>query len=213
MSGFPGSPNILKGAFIRYDGSPASPRIVIFPYNPETLSRTIVPGAALPPAGKPNAARGGPQETIVFTMVLDATDLLEQSSAQAAATGVYPILSAIELLMYPPFPVAPLVTLFVWGPYRVVPVRIVSLNILESQFDPNLSPIQATVQVTLSVTGEVDVPSLGYLLQHVATLTSMVGPAYSPTPAPAGVKLPLPGNVPPSSETGTVNPGGLFGAL
>jgi hypothetical protein len=213
MPGFPGSPNILKGAFIRYDGSPAAPRIVIFPYNPETLSRTIVPGPTAAPAGKPNAATGGPQETIVFTMMLDATDQLEQASTQAATTGVYPILSAIELLMYPPFPVAPLVTLFVWGPYRVVPVRIVALNILESLFDPNLSPIQATVQVTLSVTGEVEVPSLGYLLQHVATLTSLAGPAYSPTPNPAGIKLPLPGSVPPSTQTGTVNPGGLFGAL
>jgi hypothetical protein len=213
MSGFPGSPRILKGAFVRYDGSPASPKIVVFPYNPETLSRTIVPGPTEPPAGKPNAATGAPQETIVFTMMLDATDLLEQSSAQAASTGVYPILSAIELLMYPPFPAAALVTLFVWGPNRVVPVRIVALNILESLFDPDLSPIQATVQVTLVVTGPDDIQSLGYLLQHIATLTALAGPVYSPTPSAAGIKLPLPGSVPPSAGTGTATAGGLFGAL
>lgn len=203
MAGFPGSPTILKGAFVRYDGSAASPKIVIFPYNPETLFRTILPNPAATGSGQPNQPAGDPLETITFTLMLDATDALEQSNAQAASTGVYPVLSAIELLMYPPQLGADLVTLFVWGPNRIVPVRITALNIAESVFGPNLSPYQVSVQVTLTVTQEDDVPSLGYLLQHIALLNTFAGTAYSNQPTLAGIKLPLPGYTPPSTRPGT----------
>ncbi len=200
--GFPGSPAILKGAFVRYDATTASPRIVVFPYNPETLSRTIQPGPAAPQAGRPNAATGSPLETIVFSLTLDAADALEARSAQAASTGVYPVLSAIELLMYPPPAGSPWVTLFIWGPNRVLPVRIVGLNIAESLFDPNLSPIQATVQVTLNVASADDFPSLGYLLQHVATLNAMAELGYSASAAATGITLPAPGFAPTSTGEG-----------
>jgi hypothetical protein len=203
MSGFPGSPRILKGAFVRYDTAAASPKIIIFPYNPETLSRTILPSTPSPSAGQPSLAVGSPAETIVFTLTLDATDALEQGSAQAASTGVYPVLSAIELLMYPPPPGLTPVTLFVWGPNRILPVRVTGLNILESLFDPNLSPIQVAVQVTLAVTPAGDVPSLGYLLQHIKSLNALAGLGYSPSPAGTGIKLPAPGNAPPSAGAGT----------
>jgi hypothetical protein len=208
MSGFPGSPNILKGAFVRYDTEAigfetvtVGPKVIVFPYNPETLSRTILASPAGSPGGEPNAATGAPQETIVFTLTLDATDALEQGSAQAVATGVYPVLSAIELLMYEAVPGSIPVILFVWGPNRILPVRIAALNILESLFEPNLSPIQVTVQVTLTVTPPNDVESLGYLLQHIETLNVLAATGYSPSPAGTGVKLPAPGSPPPSSGT------------
>jgi len=203
MSGFPGSPRILKGAFVRYDTPAAGPRIIIFPYNPETLNRIIVPSAPPQPPGPPSAATGSPLETIVFTLTLDAADALEQGSAQAAAAGVYPVLSAIELLMYPPLPGLTPVTLFVWGPNRIVPVRVVGLNILESLFDPSLSPIQATVQVTLTVTPPGDIPSLGYLLQHISLLNGLAGLGYSTSPVGTGITLPAPGSTPPSAGIGT----------
>jgi hypothetical protein len=202
MSGFPGSPRILKGAFVRYDPAAASPKIIIFPYNPETLSRTIIPSPPASSVGLPNPATGSPQETIMFTLTLDAADALEQGNAQAASTGVYPMLSAIELLMYPPPPGLTPVTLFIWGPNRILPVRVAGLNILESNFNPNLSPIQVSVQVTLIVTPADDIPNLGYLLQHVATLNALAVLGYSPSPAPTGINLPAPGNVPSSTGAG-----------
>ncbi len=203
MAGFPGSPNILKGALIRYDGSAASPRIIIFPYNPETLTRTILPNPAATGSNELNQAAGAPQETIIFTLRLDATDALEQANAQAASTGVYPVLSALELLLYPPQPGADLVTLFTWGPNRIVPVRVAALNIVESVFGTNLSPYQVSVQVTLTVTPADEVPSLGYLLQHLALLDTFAGTAYSNQPGEAGIRLPLPGYTPPTTGPGT----------
>ncbi|HMD61005.1 MAG TPA: hypothetical protein VKG78_06220 [Opitutaceae bacterium] len=203
MPGFPGSPRILKGALVRYDTPTAAPKIIVFPYNPETLCRTIAPSPPGIPSGPPGPATGSPLETIAFTLTLDATDALEQGSAQAASTGVYPVLSAIELLMHPAPPGTTPVTLFVWGPSRIVPVSIVGLSIAESLFGTNLSPIQVSIQVTLAVAPAADIPALGYLLQHIATLNALAGPAYSPTPAATGIKLPAPGYKPPSAGTGT----------
>jgi hypothetical protein len=203
MPGFPGSPRILKGAFVRYDTAKAAPRIIIFPFNPETLSRTILPGPPAPAAGPPNPATGSPQETVVFTLTLDATDALEQANAQAGTMGVYPVLSAIELLMYPPPPGQTPVTLFVWGPNRILPVRVAGLSVLESLFNPNLSPIQASVQVTLVVASADDIPSLGYLIEHIGALNVMAALGYSASPTGTGVGLPAPGHAPPSAGTGT----------
>ena len=41
--------------------------------------------------------------------------------------------------------------LFVWGPGRIVPVRVTGLTITEKLYDPLLNPIHAEVQLTLRV--------------------------------------------------------------
>jgi hypothetical protein len=41
--------------------------------------------------------------------------------------------------------------LFVWGPQRVVPVRVTALSITETMYDALLNPIQADVSITLRV--------------------------------------------------------------
>jgi hypothetical protein len=41
--------------------------------------------------------------------------------------------------------------LFVWGPQRVLPVRLTSLNITEEAYDPLLNPIRAKAELSLSV--------------------------------------------------------------
>jgi hypothetical protein len=41
--------------------------------------------------------------------------------------------------------------LFIWGPWRVLPVQIKSLSITEQKFDFLLNPVQAEVQIGLEV--------------------------------------------------------------
>jgi hypothetical protein len=188
MSVFPGSPRLLKGAFFRYDGIGEPPSIIVFPYNPETLTRTISP--AIPGATGHQPSTGQyPQQTIEFTLPLDATDALEQSNAQAIQTGVYPLLSAIELLMYPSTSGAMPLVLFVWGPCRILPVRVIGLTILERLFEPQLSPIQASVRITLLVESA-DFKGLIDFPQSIAILNSFAVQAYSPSPAATGVTPP-----------------------
>jgi hypothetical protein len=43
------------------------------------------------------------------------------------------------------------VVLFVWGPGRILPVRVTSFSVEETLFSPTLHPIQATVSLTLKV--------------------------------------------------------------
>jgi hypothetical protein len=176
---YPGSPKILKGALVHLAAPGAQPAIIVFPYNPETLCRTIVPA----PAGSAAAGEGAgpPQETIMFTLALDATDSLGEGNAQAEDTGVYPVLSAIELLMGTAATAAGAATLFVWGEYRIVPVRVAGLRILERLFNPNLSPIQVSVEVTLLVIADPNdlKGSPGYLQTYNANLATLASSAYT----------------------------------
>ena len=41
--------------------------------------------------------------------------------------------------------------LFVWGPQRIVPVRVTSLSITEMLYDALLNPTRADVSITLTV--------------------------------------------------------------
>lgn len=41
--------------------------------------------------------------------------------------------------------------LFIWGPARVLPVRIRSMSITEQKFDPLLNPVQAQVEIGLAI--------------------------------------------------------------
>ena len=120
---------------------------------------------------------GAPQETITLSeVVLDATDQLETGDAIAGSMGIYPQLSALEMLLYPKSavviantvlmatgsieviqPAAPL-TLFIWGVKRVLPVRIDSFSITEERFDPQLNPIAAKLSLTLNVLSYNDFP-------------------------------------------------------
>jgi hypothetical protein len=177
MSSFPGSPRLQKGAIVGLDPYNPVASVIIFQYNPETLTRTITPSVASPTRGQGGQAdqgealrlKGPPGETISFTIEVDATDQLEQAAPTATAFGVYPTLASLEMLLYPKSalvisnqvlsaagiieiiaPEAPL-TVFVWGAKRVLPVRLSSLTITEEEFDPNLNPIRAKASVGLTV--------------------------------------------------------------
>jgi hypothetical protein len=161
MSSSPLSPRVSQGALVCLDPvSFATTRIIVFSYNPETLCRKLEPGISAPDAANPIPATlpASPRQTIRFTLQMDATDQLETPDQNPLAVkfGVYPVMSAIEVLMYAPNNVQSALTLFVWGANRVVPVRVVELQITEQLFDPTLNPIRVEVTVTLMVQTETD---------------------------------------------------------
>jgi hypothetical protein len=175
MTTFPGSPRLLKGAIVGVDLFNPLASLILFQYNPERLTRSVqVPGRAQTPGGVPNRnevlrLKGPPNETISLEVEIDAADQLEQGETIAQTMGIYPALSSLEMLLYPKSarmilnevlaefgvievipPEAPL-TLFVWGPKRVLPVRITGFSINEQFFDTDLNPIRATVSLSMSV--------------------------------------------------------------
>lgn len=171
MSSFPGSPRLQKGAIVGLD--PANPlaSVIVFQYNPDTLTRSLTAQTTEGEANRGEALRlkGPPQETMSLDVEIDATDQLEQGDSTAASMGIYPALAALEMLLYPKSglvianevlaavgiievipPEAPL-TLFVWGLKRVVPVRLTNFSITEEAFDPGLNPIRAKVSLGMRV--------------------------------------------------------------
>lgn len=51
------------------------------------------------------------------------------------------------------------IVLFVWGPGRILPVRVTSFQVEEQMFSPTLYPLQAKVTVGLEVQNEADLDS------------------------------------------------------
>jgi hypothetical protein len=176
MTTFPGSPRLQKGAIVGTDPARPLPTVVIFQYNPDTLTRTLQAQTASGDADRGEALRlkGPPQETIRIEIEIDAADQLEKAEFPATGMGVYPVLSSLELLLYPLSaqvvanevlmnmgmieivpPGAPL-TLFAWGSKRVLPVRLTEVTITEEAFDPALNPIRARVTLGMRVLNYAD---------------------------------------------------------
>jgi len=171
MSSSSNSPRLLKGAIVSLSPTGIPGRVIVFQYNPDTLTRTLTARMMGGDSDKGEALRfkGPPEEAIKLDVEIDATDQLEQGQGSAMAMGVYPALSALEALLYPDAisviandkllsagskevipPEAPL-TLFVWGPKRVLPVKLNSLGITEEAHDPALNPIRAKVSLDMRV--------------------------------------------------------------
>jgi hypothetical protein len=179
MSAFTGSPNVHKGAIVGIDPFNPLASVVIFQYSPDKLTRTLqVQAAGGGESGFSEALRlkGAPIETIKVDVEIDATDQLEKADSNAVSLGIYPQLSALEMLSYPKSllvitntvllalgtievvpPTGPLV-LFIWGLKRVLPVRLTDFSITEEAFDVNLNPIRAQVSLGLRVLTYNDVP-------------------------------------------------------
>lgn len=171
MSSFPGSPKVQKGAIIGLDPFNPLASIVIFQYNPDTLTRTLTAQTVggTPGSGEALRLKGPPQETITLAVEIDAADQLEKANPLAITMGIHPTLASLEMLLYPKSalvianevlanlgvievipPEAPL-TLFIWGIKRVVPVRLTTFSITEEAFDTSLNPIRAKVSLGLRV--------------------------------------------------------------
>src|SRR5881275_555947 len=99
MADFPNSPRVLKGALVGLDPFNPVSRVVVFQYNPDSLTRTLQAQAAGDNAAHSEAMRlkGAPVETIKMEVEIDATDRLEKGDPLAAALGIHPQLAALEM--------------------------------------------------------------------------------------------------------------------
>jgi hypothetical protein len=209
------APRVAKGAIVGIDVFNPLASLIVFQYNPETLTRSLQPQTAGGESGsaraEPLRLAGPPVETLRLDVEIDATDQLERGDGIATSAGILPQLSALEMLLYPKSavviantvllatgtieivpPEAPF-TLFVYGPKRVLPVRVTDFSITEEAHDPTLNPIRAKVSLGLRVLSYSDFPVLhpGYALflahQVVKEALAVVG---SVSGASAAASLP-----------------------
>src|SRR6267154_5882545 len=128
-TGYSQSPKLLKGALIQFSAPMLVPipNIIIFQYNPETMTRTLAPW--LPPVRETTSSYDtqgdafvfekaalskeqlnhlrqpyDPDESFSLTLELDAADALEHPLLHPVAViaGVADRIAAIEMLCYPP---------------------------------------------------------------------------------------------------------------
>jgi hypothetical protein len=167
----PSSPRTTKGALVGIDLFNPIPSVIVFQYNPETVTRTLQAQASGDGRARSEAMRlkGAPIETIKVDVEIDASDQLAKGTPVTAELGLHPQLAALELLLYPSSslviantallavgtieivpPVGPF-TLLVWGMQRVLPVRLTEFSITEELHDAKLNPIRAKVSLGLRV--------------------------------------------------------------
>lgn len=211
MRSFPGSPRTFRGAVVAITPMSPLPRLIVFQYNPDQVTRTLRPrGATSAQSATADAHRlwGAPVETVSMTIEVDAADQLEQGDPVASASGIAPQLAALEMLLHPSSaqvvansalllagtieilpPEGPL-TVLVWGPGRVVPVRIDSLTVTEQAFDTALFPIRASVEFSAQVLSYNDLPVTdpghALFLVHQVMMETMAAGVASTTPDLAG---------------------------
>ncbi|MCU0506996.1 MAG: hypothetical protein MUC34_01100 [Anaerolineae bacterium] len=193
MPALPGLPRLFKGALIAVGPSDSSRNVVVFQYNPDTMTRRLEARAVSQEGDRGEAFRltGTADETITLNAELDVTDQLAVGDQLALDLGLHPTLAALEIMLYPSsatviqndalasrgiievIPVEGPMLLFVWGETRVLPVRITSFSVTEEAYDGLLNPIRAKVDLSLKVLSYNDLPMTGdarFLFQryHVA---------------------------------------------
>jgi hypothetical protein len=100
------SSKFLRGALIQMTQTfgATMPNVIIFQYNPETLTHGWSPAETDYQPGQgtnPLAVRGLPAETFSFTLVMDANDQIAALDALAIGSGIYSRLAALEMLLFP----------------------------------------------------------------------------------------------------------------
>lgn len=172
------------------------PNIVIFQYNPEKITHTITPwnpqevDQAQRGAQMPTVQPFNPQETFSLALELDATDDLEEGNRTALRHGIADRLAALKKLTYPSEgllgdlvrnfqaisgdvackvsrPTVPVI-LFIWGPGRILPVRVTSFSVEETLYSPTLDPLHASVSLGLDVMTPDSFRARGELIQGIA---------------------------------------------
>lgn len=171
MTTFPNSPRLTNGAIVGFDKFNPVASVIVFQYNPDTVTRTITAQTSGDNAEQSEAFRikGPPQESIRLDVEIDAADQLERAGFTATKMGLYPTLGALEMLLYPKsvhifanevlaqlgvievIPPQTPITLLIWGLKRVLPVRLSQFTITEEAFDQDLNPIRAKVSLDFRV--------------------------------------------------------------
>lgn len=177
---------LMRGALIEYgsDFLGPLPNVVIFQFNPETLTRTIqIPSRPTSGASRETTQAGEPSiEKISLKASFSAADEFGENKALARVFGVGTRLAALEKMVHPAGPISGLIgaaldavgdalglgggddeprqaiprekyprILFIWGPFRILPVVLESMSITEQQYDFLLNPIQAEVSISMAV--------------------------------------------------------------
>ncbi|HEY0545857.1 MAG TPA: hypothetical protein VGC91_10810 [Pyrinomonadaceae bacterium] len=177
-------PFLLRGALIEYgsDFLGPIPNVVIFQFNPESLTRNIqIPARPTGGASRETTQAGEPSlEKITLKASFSAADGLNSNNVLARTMGVGPRLAALEKMVFPGGKLSGLIgaalnaigdalgggdtdarqtiprekyprILFIWGPFKVLPVVIESMSITEQQYDFLLNPTQAEVSIGMTV--------------------------------------------------------------
>ncbi len=164
-------------------------KVIAFQYNPEQVSRSLTHGRSFGTASRITSRgeaqqdvlriEGPPRETITLSVILNAIDQLEEpeSHQNVVENGLYPVLNTLEMLLHPTNdqvvqneeraeegevqlnPADLPLTVLVWGKSRVVPVLITNFSVTEDAFDTRLNPIQAKIELSLSVLNDTDLPA------------------------------------------------------
>ena len=174
---------MLRGALIEYgtDLIGPIPNVVIFQFNPESLTRALQVPPRPTGATQRETSQAGEKtfEKISFKAHFSAANLLDEDKVLARMFGIGPQLAALEKMVLPSAKIAGLLgavidkiagaaappappaqpiprekyprILFIWGPTRVLPVTIDSMTIAEQEYDFLLNPVRAEVDITLSV--------------------------------------------------------------
>jgi len=179
-TGFSRSPRLVRGALVQLveDVIGIVPNVIPFQYNPETMTRKLTPWNPfeVDQTGRgqiaPTAQPFDPKEAIQLEIHFDAADQLEEDDPIAGAVGVADRIAAFEKLLLPtqgllgdligaaaalvgtpPPPQRPTVpiALLVWGPGRILPVRVTDYSVEESTFLPSLQPLRAKISLSLEV--------------------------------------------------------------
>ena len=104
---------LLRGALVEYSGGPIGPipNVVIFQFNPESLSRTLQIPARPTGATQRETTQAGEKtfEKITFKAHFSAANMLDEGKVLAELFGIGPQLAALEKMVLPSSKIAGLI--------------------------------------------------------------------------------------------------------
>jgi hypothetical protein len=172
VSGFSGSPRLLRGGLVLLDPiSGTVQRVLPLQYNPDSITRTLQVQDMGDSGNRADSLRlkGPAIETIKLEIEIDLTDQLERGDQSAIQMGLQPALASLEMIIQPDpsqlknnnslansgsleiVPMETALCVLVWSRNRVMPVKVTDFSITEDAFDPSLNPIRARVSLGLRV--------------------------------------------------------------
>ncbi|NJP31896.1 hypothetical protein [Micromonospora thermarum] len=205
---------LMRGMLLSFSDPVAGmvPSLVPFQYNPAEVTRVLRVQSGTS-GGSGLRVGGPPVESYTLKIELDALDAIDKPIT--GSLGIGPLLATIEGLLEPgggglaalvgaisgalgggggaapvPAPSLPLVVL-AWSLERIVPVRVDSCTIHETGFDALLQPVQATVDLSLTVLRSRDLSPDLKLANVLATAYQAVRTASATVGIAQGVELML----------------------